>query len=890
MSDPSRMSETAKEAVRLATEVIERLQGTEQHELLARAFVARANAVAPTEPTAALEDFDRAAQLTPDFMPARYGTAQILYRVGDAAAALHHVDRIRQEDRIPPVRALRARLLFALERPAEAATELRLAIEAAVGFDEREWLLLDLLETALEANQVQAAEEIAEKLDSPASREDLAQLMRARLSSLRGDIEAAHEHYARALDAAGRDVLDELNIEFGMFLLRQGESVAAAELLEAGNAAEHSDRSRRALAQALYQAGRYAQVAELVERLDEEGEAPSWALELGASLALKRDDIPRAIEYLEQLRKAWPRNSRARIHLAYGLLRERQRDRALEVLGELEAYEDLDGQNLMRLAELLLWADERERALQAAYRAIRRHPRDPDLQLGYVGIFLRREAEEGELDVENVGPDTWVQLKEDGTGRTVEFVITTHVPLPGREYEIGLDDPRATLLLGRSVGETVVFREGMLDEVKYTVSDIKHAYVHAFQTILLNFPTQHPSHHGLQSFRVGESPTVEDFGPILQNLRSREEWTDAVLQYYAEHGLPLGFVTTQLNIRLRVALRWFRDNPDRVLFIERGDIESIQTSLEAATIAEAVVAAHSALLTLQQLELLDLLPELYDRVVAPRSLLDELQDELANLREDIRRGGARGIVALGDKILPVERSVVELRAEADAIQSLIGFIDANIELLPRPFEALDERAETLREVIGPSSFDAFALAGGGRVLYADDLWLCALTRNEKGALGFSTYSLLQRAHQENRLSADDYHAAVAKLIDAGYAFVPVTPDLLFHVFESDGYQVGRRFLRVLDRIGAEHASLESAVAVVGGLLRRVLLSPVDQLRRDAVANAAFSRLLRGRNPRDVAVRLNAVLRGLFELLPLEYRRLIELFRAVSEAESSPLNG
>ncbi|MBA2669970.1 MAG: hypothetical protein H0U67_06335 [Gemmatimonadetes bacterium] len=578
----------------------------------------------------------------------------------------------------------------------------------------------------------------------------------------------------------------------------------------------------------------------------------------------------------------------ARLRFVHTLLRAGDEARAREVLIPLEVREDLNREDTVNLAQLLMKGGRPGPALIQAYRALRRYPDDPAVQVACVmNVFYRMPgtgAVPAELFVrDEVVPDTWVKLRS-ADGEEVEYLILSEGPADIRHHELPASDQRAKVFLGRKEKDVVRLPPGAANEKEFVVVELKSALLHTFHDVMLSYPTRFPGRTDLQMVKVGEGESFDPW-PVFRMILQAKEGARIALELYRDKQLPVGALAAGQGRSLRRTYLQLLYNPELPVYIEEPAPERLVESLAEAQ-KSAVVLTATGLATLQELDLLDLLPRLYERLLIPQSLMDELHREIAEWDEARAHGGYH----TADVINGHGLSFREVTPEAIAVVqqqlgTLRGALLAMGEVVPRPLEAEPERREEARELIGASSSDAYVLAGNEIGLHADDLGLRRLAGWERNVAGFSTYALLQVAHERRLLSEDELRRHITRLIELGHTFLPIDAALLYRAIAEQGFQIEGPVLRLLDVLAHPAVIVESAVAVVVGAIRELALSPLGRGAVGAFTTIALDRLTGEREVASIvrlfAQQVNAALR----LLPREHVVVQERISAFVDAKA-----
>ncbi len=863
-----------EDTYRLATEAVDGLENTDFPALEVRARMLRvASGIGLGRDV--VEDLRRATHLSDD-ESVQESVARAYYFLGDLSRAEFILDELPGGEAEPPSRrAIRVRVAAARD-DREGVADLLDGIEfGSMPPEER----LDIAESciALEATAL-AARALAD-LQAPQGLEAVAQTMRGRLAVLRGDEEAAREAYLAAIAVAEDEVGEDVTAEYGQALARlELHHEVAAVLMPLWSRVVRSDRLAEVLARSLYHLEMWEDLDHLLQTLGREGRLTDWSLDAAAVVALNRDDLPTAIEHLEELLRLRPEDAEARIRLGAALLRSGQPQAAFEYIEPLDPA-DLSAVDAIRIAEIRQLAGEKDRFLEFAKRAIRLAPDDAEIQRAFIATCVRWGDAETAPDV--AGVDTEIVLVAEDTDETVSYRIVSDEPQRGPITEIDEQDEVAALLTGASVGDPIVFLEGQPGERRYRVTELKPLVTSLFQEVMSHFGTRHPTDGRIQAFDVGEPGSPAFMAPVLAALHSQRAGRQSAFRLYEESHIPIGFLASLLGHSLWKVVGGLLSAPERRMWTEFGDPEGRARSRAAAASDRPVVVTISALRVLEDIGCLEALAATGRPLRFPRSLLFELRTELEEVQRDIA-GGGRSIMA-GDEagMMLVEISAEELEVELHSLQQIVDFLGTRAEAVPRPLEALAADNRKLAEALGQSSSDAYLLAGAEADLYADDLGLRGLAYG-RGGQSFSTDAFFAAQLAQQRITWEEYASVAVRLLRMGHEHVSVSADLVYEVLRAEGFETTPNTIAVLDNLAVGRASTDSAVPVAAGTVRRLATSPLGGGHIRGIVLLLAERLTRGAPDLGALDQFEDALRLALRLLPLDFaeaRRAIKDFRA-----------
>lgn len=821
----SEVSDIAEDALQEAAALSERalilLERSPNAALQTEALVIRGQALAQLGDTqAADETLAKAAEVGSGNWRPIYLLALARLEGGDGAGALRIIDSFPNGAGVGPVRVARARALALEGRNDESKAEIEHALVVAAGTDELQAVYAMAVETALLAEYDALAGRLLADPPPSLERSDLA-VLRARLADRLGDWPGAEQQYEIAI-ASAKDARS-IRVEFGIGLLRNGKPREAVVQFENVPQSARDAVFSKYLARALTEVGEWSRAATVAEDTLRSDPSTRWPAELLADIAGKRGDLARQQAILTELHERHPHEIRYLLQLIQVLVATNSHDAALPFLAKASSDARLTAYDRLFLAGLHIAAGQPAEALPLAFAALRAEPDNERVQVAYINVFLQHSEATPDLDVSQVGANTHVVL-QDTRGQKTGYTIFDTPPTSAARGEYLSDDPAVQPLLGKRIGDKVVRRKGQLSEMEYAVVEIQSAYVSAFQRVLTAFHHQHPESTTIQSFHVGESPTIEDFAPIVASIEASNKAAKDVLDRYTEHGLPLGTLAEALGRPMPVVYATIAADRERLLFTEYSSQTAFDASVAIAHSSRRAVVTRSALVTLQELDLLEWAAHAGIAFIAPQSLHDDLQRERADL--DLMPGRVGTLGSIGGRLIMQEDTEEDVRRHREARQQLVDWAASNVTTEPLPLEALDIDETTWPAMLGKASFDAYALASVAEApLYCDDLGLRKVPIEKlRRPEGFSSVSLFLAGKAKGLLSPEACDALLVQLIQLNHFFVPVSATTLEAALNKSGYQIDAGVMRVFDRLRGEFSATPQAVGVSVELIRRVALS------------------------------------------------------------------
>ena len=801
----------------------------EQSSLLSRALCARSGLrLIVGDIDGAERDGQRAYHADSTRNEAAFAWARALGEGGDATRALFVLEQHESYQEDPRMHALRARILADIGgQDSEVEMLMRSAMEL-LGDSDDDWsVLLDLADLASILGVTDLAEAILKRLQ-PKPPRHFASLVLARIARRRGKRKEALANYSEAFSDAPGNRRTPIAYEYASAARSLGAYSDAVDILKMVSVDEAPDAIRQTYVHSLVALGRWDEVSAVLQRMaSSDRPFAEWALEAASFVALRRDDLEGAAHHLTQLlSQTTEGKAEVEARLAHTLFRMGRPEEAVTLAHRACARADVTGPARLDIAKLFFLAGEYDAAIQEAFAALRELPSRAKVDAVYVHIFgASPEGIASKTEVSTVDVDTWVRLQGDD-GSEVSYSILGDDATITAHDELLASSARGSLLVGRSVGESVPQQPDGVDPIDFRVVEILPIWAHAFREALRRASTRISVERSpIQSIRIGDPPSLKFMSTITSMLHRSREAQAKVDRLYAEGRVPLGV----LGNRARRTCRESYYHALRLecgILVDSGTAESLRDGMTTATAAGNVVLHTSALVTLQELGMLHVLPAMIEEPLIPTSVAIELRMEKTRVLREMEKGDTAWAGLEDDNIVVSQPSPDVAKRVLGALDELLDWIESYAVEIPRPSETLKEGQTDIREFLGAPSHDAYKLAGSDRPLYADDWGLRQLAAGERSASSFATYSLLRLAWTREVITLTDFCQGVDRLLELRHRFVPVSVDVLLHAIREDAYQLGESIKRSLRRLAS--GSVDSSAPVFASFVRELAVSDVGR--------------------------------------------------------------
>ena len=590
-----------------------------------------------------------------------------------------------------------------------------------------------------------------------------------------------------------------------------------------------------------------------------------WDAEI--DLLLEAGDVSAALVCMDEIGSSCVVSSFDLVRMAAAQFRFGRRKDAHDTINRIKASElRTDPSLLLVLAQLKRLLDI-PGYLEDAYLAKQVGAANPDVQLGYFGMYQGLEEEFIEPLV--VGGGCAVRL-DDGTKERWWHINDDTDDFSFPDY-LEITDELAEKLVGKRVGEEVVLKQG-LEDLVCEITAIQSKFVRAMQEIFEEFTTRFPGHTGfhLVSFEN------DDFSKLFETVGDRDEMARHVKELYEDGRLPFATFANFLGrSELEVWDSCTRSSFSRVRF-GAGHAETAEIQGNLLSEASCISLDLLALLTVHELGLADHLRDRFDRVCVPQKVIDELQKQYALLVMDRAPSGWVGRTGEGRYSFE-DTSEHAWSAWKENVRSILEFAESFDRIASYPLLGVSERLGLIDVITSHGAGAIFAgeeTASGSVVVVSDDLGLSELGRSV-GIDTVNTQAVLFELLRSRTITEDLYSEWIERLASLNYWFVRVTAADIVRGLEKSSYVTSQGTRTMINTLEGPGCSEDSAVLVATDLMT-VLAVKAPLAQAELILNAVIAVLRRGRDSDRALRRFRDEISQRLRLVPFRRDQLLRV--------------
>jgi len=436
-------------------------------------------------------------------------------------------------------------------------------------------------------------------------------------------------------------------------------------------------------------------------------------------------------------------------------------------------------------------------------------------------------------------------------------------------------------LIGKAVGDSITLRENPFGIVSARISEIKSKYVFALNESLMRFETLFPGRREMMSFPVPHDETKKDatgsLKPIVDMVNRRHGFATQVEQLYQAGQLTLGAIANLLKCDIfSVWGTLVRSNKIGIRMCLGTETERVSALALLKDETRPLCADIVALITIQYLELEDVLRESGRQIVVAQSTIDLIDNALRE-REGLPAQGFLTLGKEGDQLVKEEISPEQIEATVQKLKRLSEWVRQSCRPMPCQASLKMKRAEkeSLDDILGDAFVDTIFIAkDGSGVLLTDDERLRSISMNEHGTQGTWIQPLLMDLLQRGHITDEQYHDCLIKLISANYRHTSITSGTLLHAAKSSEWAPTASFQQMAELLGSQETDEISVISVTANFSHDICVQLIPELRKGPLLFFLLDAITKGRNRKVVLQKLRIAIEQRFRINPIHRQQAL----------------
>ena len=397
--------------------------------------------------------------------------------------------------------------------------------------------------------------------------------------------------------------------------------------------------------------------------------------------------------------------------------------------------------------------------------------------VGIVGIGEDREIEFPELEAVKIG--CAVKFKEDVTGEE-RWVILEDLPEPDiSRQEIAPDSALACELTRKKVDGKFSLRRDPIQDRTGTILVIVSKYEYRCFDSYDNWEQRFPDKEFVRKYDLGNTSSGEpDLSIIHKSVDLKVEHTESLHKVYMEHMLSMTKFAELAKVSVIESLSYLATQEDLPVRCCRGNDEEFAAVAEFVRRQATLVLDPAALATMFVTNVFRHIEMFPLECLVSAGTLDDIRQQLLG-KFAIGRS-TRHIGKFGGKYVFSERTNDEIKQYENGVNDFMEWIQSIASILGGLALAnIDTpKRDQLIDYFGQPTAESIAIAANeGCVLWTDDFAVAEVSASEVAVRRVWSQALFEQFVATGAMSPDILRDLSLRLIELGYAFTRLTPEI-----------------------------------------------------------------------------------------------------------------
>lgn len=702
----------------------------------------------------------------------------------------------------------------------------------------------------------------------------------ARVEKLFGDKEIARKIILTAKSLVGNEIdfFDEWKLADELFYLELYSDAAFiySRIATPGN----DDGITRKLIESYYYAEIWDKALESCYQLKASHPEVQYVSELASAILESSGNLPEAILTLRAYLKLNSKDDNARLRLASIFHRSGNKIEFIKELSLIEKPQDLGPKGILHYGSLLSGNGDVDSAIKILYEARRKYPNDPEIDMSYIWVILGRSEQISILeDPSEVGTDSVVFL-ESSFHENIFYIIEDRIDVDIHKNEINMDNPITKELIGKKNGDKIDLDKNPIQPRSWTISLIKNKYTHTLHEAMETHPRRFPNRGDFFSIttptdKSGEIDGEEFRRQMIAALPS-DSGRISIDEFYKMGKLTIGSVANLAKKDILSTMVYLSSHPDLGIYTGTGTVRAYEKALFNIQNTNGIVIDLTSIITMEHLNIKDLILDKYGPFIITQSTLDEL-NKLYVLRSVGGMKSSFTIFQEKGELYRHEVSIDDKKKQLDHLAGLISWLVKNATIKPVNLllNMKKSEKEKMEQYYSTSLSESLLVAKEHDLaLYSEDGRLREIAESEFKTKGIWTHTILKDALEKKYIDKNLYEDYTISLLELNIHHISINSDIIIAAARKSFWRVDYPLTSTLINLSGWRCNEESAIIVGSEFIYSLWMQTIDPINKNSIVMAVLEAITIMRNKETVAKKMIIYITQRFILWPQASRSIV----------------
>lgn len=597
-------------------------------------------------------------------------------------------------------------------------------------------------------------------------------------------------------------------------------------------------------------------------------------------------DLNRAEELYKEFIHKYPEQRMAIIHYAFLQIRLQKINEAKRIATDfIEKFnlKELQENEIIATASLFNSVGKFHDAVNLVYDGLKKYPNKQEMHEKYFSLLLVETKDDNSLQVEKVGVDAAVKIKDEKD--EIHWKIIENENPDFSKSEISDDTPLAKELIGKKVGDRILFKDSTVQPEFGKIEEIMHKYIYKLHhEVLRNYETNFHSNRAIHSIHVDiNAPKLDrntkGFDVIFNMLDKKEKSSNEIVRHYVDDGWPVGAVSNLLSVpSLKFFLNLIYD-PKVSINSCRGTLEERKVALSTLNKNSKLIADITSIITISELGIWDIVTEEFGKI----TIIQEIKDELHHVLQEFEDSRLKySICKENGENFRHEGTESERKEALKFFRGIDKSLEKYCEVMPcNGYVSIEPKErDNWEKILGNSFYKTVLLTSeiDNGIHYSDDMALREFGFSEYQNSVVWTQALLMYLLHVGKLNYNEYSDLTLELITMGFKHTGIDGTILFTAAQKTNWSQKPPFSKACEFLSGNYSDESSLHIAVDFLFRLWDCPSITNFRKNNFTQITLESLLKGRDRTSALKKLKPLLVQKFFFHPFYLNEIMQTLK------------
>lgn len=454
------------------------------------------------------------------------------------------------------------------------------------------------------------------------------------------------------------------------------------------------------------------------------------------------------------------------------------------------------------------------------------------------------------------------------SGKVADYQLLCLSYLDALEYRKAMEFAYKTFLAGKDEPEVWKFFFIQMSQLSQFVNNPDEKWIKEYHKIYEEFEKEFPEEEPIfKKVQVLENGKISN--ELIDELKRPKDASLHLKSSLVEHKLPMSFIVSVMNKGPFETWNHVVNEKDVLLWTVNGSVQELLPGGMIAGVSANILCDITTLLTLQNLELLEMLKEKFQLYIYQDQFDAAFQEYTRN--KLINDEGLMFLTYENGKVRMTEYASEQVKESLKKQENIIKWINENCikvgNLISNRYgnEFKENKAAFLYHPIEICKNKSFTML-------VDSVIVNDLAKNHYEVNCFSTIDFINLLLAEDKIDKGMHSELIGKLLLMGYVLIPVNKDVFVHYLKKTNYKVNFEVSLLFDYLKIKFFNEEFLTDLIAEILAWVWTEEIPLYDRQKITDQLCIALSINRNKSKVISKLIDHSKSKFSFL-IEHQRI-----------------